>query len=368
MEDWYRIKNIEDLDTPALVVYPERVKQNIARAISIIGAVGRLRPHVKTHKSKEVTRLLLDAGITKFKCATIAEAEVLGMVQAPDVLLAYQPVGPKIKRFIELIKTYPRTDFSCLTDNEAAATAIDEAAKAAGINIPVYIDVNVGMNRTGVLPERAADLYTCIAAMNHLTMRGLHAYDGHIHAASFEVRKQQSDTAFAAVEAVKKKLMDLGMTEPVLIIGGSPTFPIHAKRKKVECSPGTFVYWDYGYGTKFPEQQFLPAALVISRVISLPDATTVCTDLGHKSIAAENALNNRVYFINAPDIVVEGQSEEHLKLNAGEGHSFKIGEVLYGMPVHVCPTVALYEKALLVENGIVGNEWRTIARDRKITL
>ncbi|MBO9620357.1 MAG: D-TA family PLP-dependent enzyme, partial [Niabella sp.] len=85
MEDWYRIKNIDELDTPALVVYPERVKQNIELAIKMVGTIDRLRPHVKTHKSKEVTQLLLDAGVTKFKCATIAEAEMLGIVKAPDV-------------------------------------------------------------------------------------------------------------------------------------------------------------------------------------------------------------------------------------------------------------------------------------------
>lgn len=192
MNDWYRIKNIEDLDTPALVVYPDRVKQNIALAITMAGSVDRLRPHVKTHKSKEVTQLLLNAGVTKFKCATIAEAEMLGMVQAPDVLLAYQPVGPKIKRFIELIMTYPQTDFSCLVDSEAIVVELDQAANAAGISIPVYIDVNVGMNRTGILPEKATALYARIAPLQHLTIRGLHAYDGHIHDASFEVRKNKA--------------------------------------------------------------------------------------------------------------------------------------------------------------------------------
>ncbi|MBO9619927.1 MAG: alanine racemase, partial [Niabella sp.] len=275
---------------------------------------------------------------------------------------------PKIKRFIELIKACPQTDFSCVIDNETTAVEIDEAANAAGIRIPVYVDINVGMNRTGILPEQAATLYTSITRLNHLSVRGLHAYDGHIHDAPFEIRKEQSDAAFAVVDALKNRLIDQGMTEPVIIIGGSPTFPIHAKRAKVECSPGTFVYWDYGYGSKFTEQQFLPAALVVSRVISLPDATTVCADLGHKSIAAENPLPNRVHFINAPAVVFEGQSEEHLKLNAGKGHSFKIGDVLYGMPVHICPTVALYEKAVLVENGIAGKEWKTIARDKKITI
>src|SRR4051812_14305219 len=96
---WYDINNITNIDSPTLVIYKERVIQNIATAISMVDDVKNLRPHVKTHKCKEVAQLMIDAGINKFKCATIAEAEMLAMANAKDVLLAYQPVGPKLKRF-----------------------------------------------------------------------------------------------------------------------------------------------------------------------------------------------------------------------------------------------------------------------------
>ena len=111
-QDWYIVDDIDKLDTPALVIYPERVKQNVNILKSMIDDVSRLRPHAKTNKCKEATLLMLEAGITKFKCATIAEAEMLGMSKALDVLLAYQPVGPKLERFIQLIKAYPNTGYS----------------------------------------------------------------------------------------------------------------------------------------------------------------------------------------------------------------------------------------------------------------
>src|SRR6266498_1664634 len=106
--EWFHIREIDKIDSPALVIFPERVKANIQTAISMVG-VDRLRPHVKTNKSAEASQLMLDTGITKFKCATIAEAEMLGIIVAPDVLLAYQPLGPKLQRFIELIKKFPAT-------------------------------------------------------------------------------------------------------------------------------------------------------------------------------------------------------------------------------------------------------------------
>jgi D-serine deaminase-like pyridoxal phosphate-dependent protein len=367
-DTWYTIADIENLDTPALVVYPERVKSNIDALKGMIDDVARLRPHAKTHKSPEVTRLLLEKGITKFKCATIAEAEMLAMCNAPDVLLAYQPVGPKLTRFVKLISAFSKTKFSCLVDNITAAEEISAAALTSNIKIPVYIDLNVGQNRTGVSPGKALKLYQDCGPLSGIEVIGLHVYDGHLHDADLQTRTGKSDACFEPVIELKDKILQAGYPEPVVIAGGSPTFPIHAKRKGVECSPGTFVYWDRGYQLLAAEQPFLPAALVIARVISLPDETKICLDLGHKSIAAENELSKRVYFLNAPGLVFVSQSEEHLVAEAGAGHKFKVGDVLYGLPYHICPTVALYERAITIEDNHIAGEWKNMARDRKITI
>lgn len=368
-KQWYEILDVEQRDSPAFVIYLERVQENIAQAVKMVGKVQRLRPHVKTHKSADVTRLMLEAGITKFKCATIAEAEMLGTVGAPDVLLAYQPVGPKVTRLLDLITRYPVTRFSCLLDHRDAANSLSEIATQRGQNLAVYIDLNVGMNRTGILPGDAAiALFTAVSEMQGLNPIGLHAYDGHISEPNLELRTKKCSEAFSPVWEMREMLLNKGYRDLVLVAGGSPTFPIHAKNDDVECSPGTFVYWDYGYQQAFTEQPFQPAALVICRVVSLPGEGLLCTDLGHKAIAAENPLERRVRFINAPELVFVGQSEEHLVLKSNGTQPFAIGDVLYGMPLHVCPTCALYERAYVVEQGRVAGEWKTIARDRKINL
>jgi D-serine deaminase-like pyridoxal phosphate-dependent protein len=368
-QDWYIIDDIEKLDTPALVVYPDRVKRNIGTLKSMIDNVARLRPHAKTYKNKEVTQLMLKAGISKFKCATIAEAEMLAMCKAPDVLLAYQPIGPKLKRFVQLVLSYPETGFSCLVDNVKAAVEISEAAVNNKIHIKVYIDLNVGMNRTGIAPgNEAFQLYVDCDLLPGIKPVGLHAYDGHLHIAELNTRKLICDECFEPVIKLQADLKKNGYPEPVIIAGGSPTFPIHAKREKIECSPGTFVYWDNGYQTELKEQAFLTAALVVSRIISLPDDTRICLDLGHKSVAAEKELTNRVFFLNAPELVMTGQSEEHLVADAGKDHKYKVGDVLYGLPGHICPTIALYERAITIENNKTSGEWKNIARDRKITI
>jgi D-serine deaminase-like pyridoxal phosphate-dependent protein len=103
-------------------------------------------------------------------------------------------------------------------------------------------------------------------------------------------------------------------------------------------------------------------------VISLPDETKICLDLGHKSIAAESPLDRRVRFLNASELQPISQSEEHLVMEAGKGHTYKPGDVLYGLPYHVCPTVAAYERAITIEDNNITGEWLNLARDRKITI
>ncbi|HVU97861.1 MAG TPA: D-TA family PLP-dependent enzyme [Puia sp.] len=382
--DWYRIANVETLDTPALVVFPERVKENIRAAIAMTGSADRLRPHVKTHKSPDCTRLQLAAGITRFKCATIAEAEMLAIEGAPDVLLAYQPIGPKAERFAQLIRKYPATLFSCLIDNPDAATAMAKTFAGAGLDVPVYLDINVGMDRTGIAPgDEAIQLYQLAAETKGITPVGLHAYDGHIRDADVAERTRKCDEGFAKVEALRESIGAIAGVKAArmtIVAGGSPTFPVHAKRAAiaddgartpsapVQCSPGTFVYWDKGYGDGFPDQPFQPAALVVSRVISKRSGTRLCLDLGHKSIAAENELSRRVFFLNGPDLKPIGQSEEHLVVETDAAAMCRVGDVFYGVPYHVCPTVALYDRAVTVEDGRVTGSWKNIARDRVLTI
>jgi len=367
-DTWYEIEHVQELDSPALVVYLDRIKANIELAISMIGDPARLRPHVKTNKCIEACLLMMEAGIDKFKCATIAEAEMLGICKASDVMLAYQPTGPKLDRFISLIKQYPQTRFSCLIDNEKTAEHISERTLAANLELNLFIDLNVGMNRTGILPGNALQLYKYCTGLRGIHVVGIHAYDGHINESNLALRTIQCNESYKAVEELKEQLILSGFKTPVIIAGGSPTFPIHSKRPEIECSPGTFIYWDKGYSDQFPDMKFLPAALLVARIISLLDETKICIDLGHKSVASENDLQHRVYFLNAPDLIMISQNEEHLVAELPADHIRSVGDVLYGIPIHICPTVALYERVFVINEHKVINEWQVIARDRKITI
>jgi D-serine deaminase-like pyridoxal phosphate-dependent protein len=240
------------------------------------------------------------------------------------------------------------------------------------------------MDRTGIAPgPEALQLYKEALKWKGIVPVGLHAYDGHIRDSDLAERTKKCDAGFAKVMALKDDIAALrdeitalgqggaggqgGAVLPI-IAGGSPTFPIHSRRAGIQCSPGTFVYWDKGYSDSFKEQPFSLAALVVTRVVSLRGDTRLCLDLGHKSIAPENELTHRVSFINGPQLVSVGQSEEHLVVEAGADHGYKIGDIFYGVPIHICPTVAQYERAYTIENHLVTGFFKNTARDRFLTV
>ena len=366
--DWFTIKNIDAIDSPALVIYKDQVIENIQLLKGMVeGKVEQLRPHVKTNKIAEVCSMMLDGGITKFKCATIAEAEMLAMIKAPDVLLSYQPVGPKAKRLAALVEKYPATKFSTVIDNIHAAEYLSQVFSEKKLFINLFIDLNTGMNRTGIIPEHATQLFEAVQLLPSIKIIGLHAYDGQIRDTDLTLRKHNVDKAFSKVLILAATIEALSKEPLTIVAGGSPTFPVYADRKEVECSPGTFIFWDWGYKQTMPDEPFNYAALVITRVISIVDEHTITTDLGHKSVAAENPFP-RVHFLNAPEATPISQSEEHLVAKVPDASLFKTGDVLYGVPVHICPTVALYERAVVIENNTAVQEWKVIARDRKITV
>ena len=377
-KQWYKLNEPDEIDSPALLIFKERVAQNIQTMIGIAGDAKRLVPHIKTHKMAEIVKMQLKAGISQFKCATIAEAEMLSEAGAKNILLAYQLNFTKAKRFIALIKKYPQIHFASLIDNVDSAKMLNDLFGKEDLKATVFIDIDAGMHRTGIAPADVGvpaninplwNLFKYIQKFPNLQFEGLHVYDGHIREPDFELRKEQCQKGFKKVDAVKQEIMaNSDLRNVKIIAGGTPTFTVHALNKEVDCSPGTCLLWDYGYGQLLAEQPFGFAAVLMTRIISKPAPGLITTDLGHKSVAAENPINKRIFFLNLSDYEVRSQSEEHLVVEVKDWENLHVGDVLYGIPYHICPTVALYDEAVVVENGDVIDTWNVVARKKKITV
>ncbi|RYG04889.1 MAG: D-TA family PLP-dependent enzyme [Chitinophagaceae bacterium] len=365
MDSIYKVGNTESIDSPAILVYPELIIKNILKATGIAGGPGLLRPHVKTHKMVEVSKFLLEAGIDKFKCATIAEAEMLVMAGAKDILLAYQPTAVKATRLAKLAQANPEVMFGYLVDNKESALTLHQLLFAA--NIKPWIDVNVGMNRTGIKPAAAAELYRYMLNDLEIKPAGLHGYDGHIHDTDTNTRFAKAEAIYLSMTALAHELENEYHHLPQLVLGGTPCFPYYASQPGIQSSPGTFVFWDSGYSKMFPDMDFVVSAVLLTRVISVIDEQTICLDLGHKSVAAESPLP-RVVFPDHPEASVIGQSEEHLVVKIPDSTIINVGDEWFGIPVHICPTVALYDSVQVINEGFATESWKVIARDRAITV
>lgn len=365
---WYSLKDTSEVNSPSLMIYPERIEENIRTMISIAGSVSNLRPHIKTHKMAEIVQMQQRHGIRKFKCATIAEAELLGQCGAKDILLAMQPVSANIHRFFNLMEKYTESHFSTLVDNTTTLAEITQMASEKNTIISLYLDVNSGMDRTGCIPnETAVDLYCSMEENVNINAKGLHAYDGHIRNTNISERTQVCDTAFNKVLKLKEAIKKRGVVIPNIIAGGSPSFPIHANRSGVDVSPGTTLLWDARYADLFPDMHFLHAAVLLIRIISKPSEDILCFDLGHKSVAPEMEFP-RIKILELEDSEQISQSEEHLVVKTNRASEFNIGDTFYAIPTHICPTVAKYKEVLTVSDGEITGSWEVAARNQKITI
>ena len=373
----YALSDVASTFTPALVFYPELIRQNIARVIEMAGSPQRLRPHAKTHKTREIARMLLDAGVTRHKCATIAEAEMLASIGAPDVLIAYPLVGPNIARLAQLVRTFPATRFSTLIDHPDSARALSAGLSSAGASVGVILDLDVGQHRTGVPlgePDLALALYALASELPGLEPNGFQIYDGHNNQPERAAREAGVREFIAPVLALRDRALAMGIAVPRLVCGGTPSLPVYAAMADVqgiECSPGTFVLHDAGYGPKYADLAGItPAAVLLTRVVSRPSSNRVTLDLGSKAVASDPPMEKRATLLGFPAHRIVGHNEEHLvvEVAGAAADRFKPGDVVYALPGHVCPTVALHKEALIAERGRITGRWQIASRDRVLSV
>jgi D-serine deaminase-like pyridoxal phosphate-dependent protein len=364
----YAVENADEIDSPTLLVYEERVHENLRRMIAQAGGPERLCPHVKTHKLPQLIARQVELGITKFKAATIAEAEMCAAAGAPQVLLAHAPVGPRAERLVGLVRAFPKTSFAVIVDDAGVARHLSAVVRQAGVSMDVLLDIDCGMHRSGIAPGQDADaLYRLVSELPGLRAVGLHAYDGHIHDTNLNTRQTKCEEALAPVLAMRDRLRAAGLPVTRLVTGGTPTFPLLAARTDVECSPGTSVLWDYGYATTLPDLDYLCAAALLTRVTSRPLPNRLCLDLGHKSVGSEMP-QPRVVLLGLEDAKLVGHSEEHLVIETARAADYPPGTALYALPWHICPTVNLHSEVVVVQNRRATTRWPVAARSRRITL
>jgi D-serine deaminase-like pyridoxal phosphate-dependent protein len=361
----YLISDASELLTPALAIYPEIVDQNIAATIRLLsGDPNRWRPHVKTTKLQFIMHRLVQRGIGQAKCSTTVELSTACAAGFKDVLLAYPVVGANALRVRELAAQNPQVQISVLAENPA------QAAAWQGSRVGIFIDVNPGMDRTGIEQDHLPAILDVAVAITRagLAFRGLHYYDGHL-TAPFQLREQLAHCGYGRLMEIVKAVEHSGLRVEEVITSGTPVFPCAATYAPFRnstfvhrASPGTVVFSDVTSLAQLPgEWGYQPAAVVVSTVVSHPSENLFTCDAGHKAVSADAGVPTCAV-AGHPDCIPLKPSEEHLPIEVKSGRRPEIGDPLYLIPRHVCPTVNNFDDALIIEsNRIVGIE-RVTAR------
>lgn len=361
----------DEVCSPALVVDYETVVANVERTVAIAGSPSRLRPHCKTHKTLEVTRLYVERGVTAHKAATIAECEALAQAGATDVLLAYPLIGPNARRMQELAALWPEVRFSALIDSRENLAFLEGVAQSRNAPFDLFLDVDTGLGRTGApLDASGIDLYASIANSRAVRMRGLHVYDGHRRETDIAQRRVGVSVLWERVQRFRDECLRAGCPVEEIVVGGTGSFPVWASfdDPALRLSPGTTAFWDEGYRRQFPDLPFVPAAAIFTRAISRPSPSRLTFDAGSKAVASDPPMEKRLFFPAFPDATIVMQNEEHLVLERPGGFDLAIGGGLFGIPWHVCPSSALHREMVVVKDDRIAEPWKVVARDRRLTV
>lgn len=350
----FRLPEAARILTPALLIDRDRVQHNIATTLHLLGGdPNRWRPHVKTAKLGYVMRMLVEEGVRQFKCATGLELSVACQAGAQDVLVAYPLVGANAASVRQIAEQHRSVAVSVLVEDES------QIAQWSGSSVSVFIDVNPGMNRTGV-PDDQADgilrLSNSISASG-LQFRGLHYYDGHLAKYAMAERCKTAHLGYERLMNVVHTLTSPSVEVPEVITAGTPAFPCGLSFSPFSrapfvhrVSPGTVVYCDATSLSQLPEYDYLPAAIVMTRVVSHPAPGIITCDAGHKTVSADAGVPTCTV-LGHPELEPLGPSEEHLPMRVAEGAAGPaIGELLYLVPRHVCPTVNNFDDAVIISD------------------
>jgi D-serine deaminase-like pyridoxal phosphate-dependent protein len=369
----YKLAGIEDVMTPALLVYPEFIASNIERTVELLGGdADRWRVHIKTAKLGYTLRMMVERGVRNFKCATTLELVVACQNGALDVLLAYPSIGANARRVREIAEQFPQVRISVLVENP------EQSQQWRGSRLGVFIDINPGMNRTGIEQSHGGEVVSLVRAIENcgLEFRGLHYYDGHLRAPDERERTAAAHAGYDRLLEVVKEIERSGIRVPEVITAGTPTLPSSLSFDGFRnagfihrVSPGTVVYSDASSLAQLSEKYvYRPAVLVLARVVSHPRTGIITCDAGHKAVSADSGVPTCVV-VGHPELTPLTPSEEHLPLEVEGGAAGPaVGEALYLLPRHVCTTVNNFDDALLVRNGALESVEEVSARGREMPL
>jgi D-serine deaminase-like pyridoxal phosphate-dependent protein len=349
----YQVNQVEKIHTPRLLVFGDRVQRNIGSMKRLLESFGssltaaNLCPHVKTCKSAWVIKQLMTAGISFFK-STLNEWKMLIESGAEQIFIAYPLLESDAAEVAAAIAGNPAIQFYVQISH---FRHVEILQRLPLVRWNLFIDVNVGMNRTGLAPEEAWSFFESIRRQPNLNFVGLHAYDGHVHQDDAAERMEQAMQSMGKVINLVRRFDKNGCPPPMTMVAGTPSFFMDAEilsreqlPTRVLFSPGTWIYYDSLSQQKWPDA-FEIAAVLLTQVIDLPAANSATLNIGHKRWGVDQGA---IDLFSIAGMKALTWSEEHTVVSVPPEVKLEIGDYILMAPKHVCSTVNLWEQVTLI--------------------
>lgn len=352
----------EAVDTPALWVDLDRLEQNIAALSTHFQKAGvQWRPHTKGIKAPALAHKLLDAGAIGITCAKLGEAEVMAAAGIKDILIANQIVGAqKITRLVNLRR---HADVKVLVDNVENIVEMGAAASAKGVTIGVLVEVNVGMDRAGVLPgEPTVTLAKRIAETPGLAFRGVQTWEGHTLSLTDPAEKRRGiEQSIARFTDTAHQCREAGLPVEIVSAGGSGTYLVTPFLPDItEVEAGGAIYADVTYQQWGVELE--PALFVQSMVTSRPTPTRIICDAGFKTLPRGYATPKPMGIDNVKNVVFS--AEHGIVTLETPNTTLKVGDVFDILVGYSDATVFLHDQLYGIRQGIVETAWPILGRGK----
>ncbi|MCO5218147.1 MAG: alanine racemase [Thermomicrobiales bacterium] len=364
------LRDPSSVDTPQLIVSEEILHRNIAEMAAFAKSINvQLRPHIKTHKSIEIARLQMAAGAVGITCAKVGEAEVMvNEGDIDDVLLAYPIVGAK--KYERIVKLMEKARIAVAVDSATAIEMIAQAMTRHERVIDIYLEINTGQNRSGVMwGDEAVRFAQDIDRHPNLRLAGIMTHEGHVAAFDPDEISKQAIAAGEKMVQTAEMIRGHSINLPTVSVGSTPAARMTPTVAGVtEMRPGTYVFNDsslFRFGDQWGVEDC--AARFVATVVSRAAAERCVLDAGSKTLALDPNAGHKGYgyIVSHPDVIIDRLSEEHGACVLPEGEEgFEVGDTVEVIPNHICPTINLMDRMAVVRDGEVVDYWQVAARGR----
>ena len=358
---------LERWPTPFIYADIDRVQRNLRTMAFALKDLGvRLRPHVKTHKIPELAQLQVASGATGVTVATLAEARVFAAAGIDDLFFAHQLIDHL--QIEQLLRLAGDVRISVAVDGPEGARALSAAARERGREVEVLLEIDLGIGRSGVSPDRAAELAAVVARQPGLRLVGVYGFRGYPHAAA----EQRDRVSWGREEgemlvAAADRLRAAGHAIARVSAGSTPTaLPAACVPGVTEARPGQYVFGGANVVAQGAMSLDDVALFVRATVVSRPDASRVVIDAGSKALGADHSWrpgDGFGYLAEDPSCTLVRLWEEHGVLATGpEVRDIRVGDRVSIVPNHVCSTINLHEQLFVIRAGRLEETWAVRAR------